>query len=151
MNLAELQPLARLDVAVGQPIPFPVFDRDGRLLLSAGQLVTDEDHRNALLDSGFYNNPRWQGVAPWWSFRSRPGGDDDGQAAESHSLPQRMPKTVAGHRLLRMWSLGGSPQDGMTVKLIGEHEGRSLILSAPERDGKYVFVKEGVHYAFRGF
>ncbi|MDZ7654065.1 MAG: hypothetical protein U5L03_16700 [Burkholderiaceae bacterium] len=59
MKSNDLQPVARLDVRVGRPIPFPVYDRSGRLLLAAGQVVTDGKALDALIERGLYANPRW--------------------------------------------------------------------------------------------
>ncbi len=154
----DLQPVARLDVRLGRPIPFPVYDRNGRLLLAAGQVVTDEKALDALIERGLYSNPRWNTDG---FVREVNGGDDDkGPQTEPGSglgglaefkPAKRMRSASAAHRVLKVWPEGGSPEDAMTVKLIGVNEGRSMVISAPERDGKLAFIKEGSLYNFRGF
>lgn len=157
MKSNDLQPVARLDVRVGRPIPFPVYDRSGRLLLAAGQVVTDAKSLDALIERGLYSNPRW-GTDGY--VREANGSDDDkGPQTEPQFSQMRPPERSAARkqranatwRVLRVWSEGGSPDDAMTVRLIGVNEGKTIVITAPERDGKLAFIKEGNLYNFRGF
>jgi c-di-GMP-binding flagellar brake protein YcgR len=155
---AELQPVARLDVRVGRPIPFPVYDRSGRLLLAAGQVVTDAKALDALIERGLYANPRW-GTDGYVREANGNGEDDKGPETQPGAgfLPppdaraQRKLRANAAWRVLKVWPEGGSAEDAMSVKLIGVNEGKTLVITAPERDGKLAFVKEGNLYNFRGF
>jgi len=154
---SDLQPVARLDVRVGRPIPFPVYDRSGRLLLAAGQVVNDAKALDALIERGLYANPRW-GFDGY--VRDPNAADDDkGPQTEPNFSNMRPPESRAAKkqrasaawRVLRVWSEGGSPDDAMTVRLIGVNEGKTIVITAPERDGKLAFIKEGNLYNFRGF
>ncbi len=156
----DLQPLARLDIRIGKPIPFPVYDRSGRLLLAAGQVVTDPKALNALVERGLYVNPRWSnGDVMVVDRDDEEEEQEEQQAPEFRGMPPltdgkvqaKKPRALAAWRMLRMWSEGGSADDAMNVKLIGVHEGKSIVITAPERDGKLAFVKEGVMFHFRGF
>jgi c-di-GMP-binding flagellar brake protein YcgR len=157
----DLQPLARIDIRIGKPIPFPVYDRSGRLLLARGQVVSDPRALDALVERGLFVNPRWNSddvmvverddeddsegeLQPAPEFRGMPPLTD-GKAQSKKTRP------LAAWRMLRMWSEGGSADDAMSVKLIGVHEGKSIVITAPERDGRLAFVKEGVMFHFRGF
>lgn len=42
-------------------------------------------------------------------------------------------------------------EDGTAVRLIGSYPGRALLITAPEIDGRLLFVKEGQAFHFRSF
>jgi c-di-GMP-binding flagellar brake protein YcgR len=64
---------------------------------------------------------------------------------------RRMPlREVASWRVLKMWEDGTSLADAATVKLVGVHEGRGIIVTAPEQDGD-VLLARGALYKFRSF
>ena len=158
MKTSELQPVARLDVRLGSPIPFPVYDRSGRLLLAAGQVVTDARALDSLIERGLYCNPRWtwgnDGYVRDARMEDEDGPSTDAGFANSRPSTPRSSKRnrpTPNWRMLRVWSEGSNPDEAMTVKLIGVHEGKTLVITAPERDGKLAFVKEGNVYCFRGF
>ena len=157
----DLQPLARIDIRIGKPIPFPVYDRSGRLLLARGQVVSDPRALDALVERGLFVNPRWNSDDVMVVERE----DEDDSEEELQPAPEfrgmppltdgkvqsKKTRPLAAWRMLRMWSEGGSADDAMSVKLIGVHEGKSIVITAPERDGRLAFVKEGVMFHFRGF
>jgi hypothetical protein len=58
-------------------------------------------------------------------------------------------REIASWRQLKMWLDGESLQSAATVKLIGVHEGKSLLVTAP--DEGQLFVREGRLYRFRSF
>jgi c-di-GMP-binding flagellar brake protein YcgR len=58
-------------------------------------------------------------------------------------------RELASWRVLRMWANGDTLAEAVTVKLIGVHEGHSIVVTAPE-DGSLP-VKEGTMYRFRSF
>jgi len=51
---SNLQPVARSDIRLGEPIPYSVYDRSGMLLLKAGFRINLERHLDILLQSGLY-------------------------------------------------------------------------------------------------
>jgi hypothetical protein len=59
-------------------------------------------------------------------------------------------RDIAAWRLLKMWEQGDSIEQSVTVKLIGAHEGASIVITAPD-DGSFGTLREGAHYCFRGF
>lgn len=59
-------------------------------------------------------------------------------------------RELASWRVLRMWAEAESLQDAVTVKLIGVHEGHSIVLTAPENETALNLV-EGAVYKFRSF
>ncbi|MEP6609783.1 MAG: PilZ domain-containing protein [Burkholderiaceae bacterium] len=66
--------------------------------------------------------------------------------------PIRRPvaRELASWRLLKMWANGDSLLHAVTVKLIGVHEGHSIVVTAPE-DSAAMSLHEGALYRFRSF
>lgn len=58
-------------------------------------------------------------------------------------------REIASWRQLKMWLDGENLQSAVTVKLIGVHEGKSLIVTAP--DETQLYLREGRLYRFRSF
>jgi c-di-GMP-binding flagellar brake protein YcgR len=59
-------------------------------------------------------------------------------------------RELASWRVLKMWAQNDSLQDAVTVKLIGVHEGNSIVITAPE-DESALSLTEGAVYKFRSF
>jgi len=59
-------------------------------------------------------------------------------------------RELASWRVLKMWVNGESLSEAVTVKLIGVHEGHSIVVTAPE-DEHALDVREGALYRFRSF
>ena len=59
------------------------------------------------------------------------------------------PREIASWRQMKMWLDGESLQSAVTVKLIGVHEGKSLLVTAP--DESQLYLREGRLYRFRSF
>lgn len=73
------------------------------------------------------------------------------QAAPAQVATRRSAaRELASWRVLRMWANGDSLADAVTVKLLGVHEGHSILVTAPE-DPSALPVKEGALYRFRSF
>jgi hypothetical protein len=74
--------------------------------------------------------------------------------ADGQSVPaavRRSPlRTIASWRVLKMWEDGGSLADAVTVKLIGVHEGHSIIVTAPD-PSRGLVPTPGALYRFRSF
>ncbi len=71
-------------------------------------------------------------------------------AAPNQPARRPGPREVASWRVLRMWANGDTLADAVTVKLIGVHEGHSIIITAPD-DSSALTLKEGAMYRFRSF
>jgi len=59
-------------------------------------------------------------------------------------------RELASWRVLRMWANGDTLADAVTVKLIGVHEGHSIMVTAPEDPASFA-ANEGAFYRFRSF
>lgn len=69
--------------------------------------------------------------------------------ASANSARRPLARELASWRVLRMWANGDTLAEAVTVKLIGVHEGHSIVVTAPE--GGSLLVKEGAMYRFRSF
>ena len=58
-------------------------------------------------------------------------------------------REIASWRQLKMWLDGENLQTAVTVKLIGVHEGKSLLITSP--DDTQLYLREGRLYRFRSF
>ena len=70
-------------------------------------------------------------------------------AAPATTARRPLARELASWRVLRMWANGDTLADAVTVKLIGVHEGHSIVVTAPEDSS--LPVKEGAMYRFRSF
>ena len=70
-------------------------------------------------------------------------------AAPANAARRPLARELASWRVLRMWANGDTLAEAVTVKLIGVHEGHSIVVTAPE--GSSLPVKEGAMYRFRSF
>lgn len=130
-------------------------------MLAAGQVLSDPRALDALVERGLFVNPRWAMVDMVAPEREDERADDEESAPApgSRGMPpltdgktaSKKGRPLPAWRVLRMWSEGGSADDAMMVKLIGVHEAKSIVITAPERDGRLAFVKEGATFNFRGF
>jgi c-di-GMP-binding flagellar brake protein YcgR len=154
---SSLQPLAKADIVVGLPLRFPVYDRGGKLLLAAGQVVHNAGQLEALGASGLYRNPRWADPQPTVLRRAKSENAYDPRitqltipidrtSIQGYAIKQ---EEAGSSWMLRMSSEGAAQEH--TVRLLGVNEGQSVIVSAPTEEGKVVFIKEGASYRFKGF
>ena len=70
-------------------------------------------------------------------------------AAPTPTARRTAARELASWRVLRMWANGDTLADAVTVKLIGVHEGHSIVVTAPEDNS--LPVKDGAMYRFRSF
>ena len=72
-------------------------------------------------------------------------------SAEKSAPVRRSPlREIASWRVLKMWEDGTSLSDAVTVKLIGVHEGHSIIVTTPDAS-KGLAPTAGALYRFRSF
>ena len=68
----------------------------------------------------------------------------------SHMMRRSPLREIASWRVLKMWEDGASLSDAVTVKLLGVHEGHSIIVTTPD-PAKGLVPTEGALYRFRSF
>lgn len=63
----ELAPLRRHDLQLGVPVPYPIYDAYGRLLLRQGEVVDSDRQLTTLRELGLYSDQ----VSAWRRRRRR--------------------------------------------------------------------------------
>ena len=137
------------DIVVGRALPYSVYGADKTLLLAKGQIVS-ERIREALLRNGVMT-----------SLGEESGGSSIAPIEEERiEIPEICPLQALRNHYARTFGsarLGfrmsrDDRSEGYTAWVIGTHEQRGLILSAPvSRDNSLVAVAEGQTWIFRAF
>ncbi len=146
-NSSDLSPLPVADIKLGEALPFAIFDRQGQLLLAAGQSVHSQKKLDELAQKGLFHNPRWMSdtfVNPKARGTVKPETESRVVAKKAAAAdPSETGST------LKM-SVEGA-DEAFVVRLIGTLDKEAFIVSHPMRDKSFVFVKEGQIWEFRSF
>ncbi|MES2933069.1 MAG: flagellar brake protein [Pseudomonadota bacterium] len=150
---SNLVPVPASQVSLGKPLPWTVYDSDGRLLLMRGFVVETQQQLNGVISSGFMRDPRWDPPAD--KPKSSPLRPDRPEAKPAH--------VEAKEALLNMdevrWRVGETldlqPHDNPDlryhIRLIGYIKNKIIFVTAPVLDNKYIFIKEGQTFIVRSF
>lgn len=146
----ELQPLRKGDIKVGKPLPWPVYDKNGNLLLKEDMIVQTANQLEVLLTSGLFRNMDWKKKR----VIKEVGGDSP--YYKNPQLPKKE-KIIPFHTL--NFGVGDTFQmqyltdtkDKYYVKLIGYVEKKSLLATAPSSDGQVILMREGQPVIIRCF
>lgn len=116
------------ELVVGQVPPWPLYDQDRNLVLGQGEMVRDEEHRNALLTDGVYHELSWGA-----------GAAEVAPAAKSATQPAREPDRKFSFEDMKL-----KPEDRLqleppaqlarerfSVKVIGFLKGASMLVTIP--------------------
>jgi c-di-GMP-binding flagellar brake protein YcgR len=143
----ELAPLRRHDLKVGIPVPYPIYDIHGRLLLRQGEVVDSDRQLVALLEMGLYSDAVDAERVP---MRNDAEAQDVAQrGASGDAEPVGVEKRFSHLRLtpgtvLHLDFLGESAaRPRVALRLIGQIEGGSVLLSAVNAQGSVVPFREG--------
>jgi len=136
------------DIVVGRALPYSVYGADKTLLLAKGQIVS-ERIRDALLRNGVMRSATEDDAFP-----TAAAVDERIEVPEPcplQALRNHYAKAFGTARLgFRMSRDDRS--EAYTAWVIGTHEQRGLILSAPvSRDNSLVAVSDGQTWVFRAF
>ena len=145
-----LVPVRQADIEMGKPLPFAVYDRERNLLLNRGVVVSTEHQIETLLEKGLYRERVRERPAP---VRSESLAATPAQAegkAQEETLDLNAMKLTPGDSLHLQPLLEGQ-EERWTVRVIGQLNGKSLLVTAPLVDGKLIFIKDGQTYLVRAF
>ena len=56
----ELSPLRKDEISVGKPLPWPVFDKNKKLLLREGYVIETLHQVEVLCANGLFRNKQWK-------------------------------------------------------------------------------------------
>ena len=122
------------DIVIGKPVPWSLYTQEYSLLLSEGDLVRDDGHKNELVSNGAYRELAWETAA------GNASADKDAPAADKSSSPGQQPAdslyTFDDMRLKAEDRLQLEPpsqlaRERFSVKVIGYLRGASLLVTVP--------------------
>lgn len=140
-----LQALTREQIPLNQPLPFPLLDQRGKVVLADGQIINSEAQRNTLWDRGLFQDLDWSASTLSTSLQQA----NLSQASTGNLQPQVQLGESQYVQYLRMNYPG--TQDGFMVRYFGAAVGQSLLIAAPMENGNLVFVKESDTFDFKSF
>lgn len=134
------------DIVVGKPAPWTLYREDYAVLLSDGEVVRDEKHRNELLNAGVYRELSWE----------------TSSAIDTTLYPAETEKTDGAFTFedirlkvedrLQLEPPSQSGHERFSVKVIGYLKGVSLLVTTPiGPDGLRVLLKENDKVILRSF
>jgi c-di-GMP-binding flagellar brake protein YcgR len=153
----EVTKLPKSLIAVGTPLPFPVYDFLGQLLMNEGTVVSTEQQLEKLFERGLYLNKTYYKKLK--AEQRKAGNPDD--TTDKEKEPETEPEQKLVDLPLKTIKLGESIQISpladnsnsikYIVKFLGGLEKNSIICSAPIVDDKLVFIKEHTGFLVRLF
>jgi hypothetical protein len=157
--MSSLVPIKKAEIAVGKPLPWPIYDANHNLLMNEGVIVQNQRQLDALCAQGLYRETKWD-LKP--AKRSpRPLLRNPSPAASEDKAPPAPPrkdgvemklsdmKLRIGDRL-QLQEITGEKARHLT-KLVGYLDGNSLIVTTPLRDGKPLIFLDRQPFIVRAF
>lgn len=132
-------PLKPGDFAVGQPLRWDIFDQQGKLVLAKGAIVPSETEKADLIKKRRLRELDMRLDAP------------NEAAAESRREVRILldeTRIQPGDLIQIQSSLDASR---FTVRLIGYHKGKSVVVTNPVQEGAAVYLKDGQAFIARIF
>jgi len=156
-----LVPVRASELMLGKPAPWPIYSDAGDLLLARGTLIETQVQLDGLIEKGLYRNADWVSEPDTESV-PLPKARDVLRKKLGGKRPLRPSAAVRGeHRIITpeevRWQIGDTlwlqPQDDLSarhgVTLIGAIAGKSILVSAPVKEGRHLFLREGQVFVVR--
>lgn len=158
-----LIPLSKTEIAVGKVTQRPIYDRHGKLLLSSGNTIETISQLNSLFEQGYVQKTEWDDLAAKPKpapMLAKPVSTQVQKPAQPTPAPAPLPAKDNTAQMddvrwyvgetLHMQALNESEQR-FVVKLIGYIKGKSVLVTAPMVDGKYVLIRDNQTFVVRAF
>lgn len=144
--------LGKVDIKLGRPLPWHVYDEDGTLLYAQGALIFSQKKLTELLEIGLYRKIR--NIPPDLEKIKAEEEKDRKAQARQHIQDNRpldkVPVSVGD--IVQLQALNeNKDSERLTARLIGFVPGRSVMITTPVKDKKYVPLKDGQSYVVRLF
>jgi len=146
-----LVPIRQNDVKLGKPLPWPVYDENGKLLLASGAIVETQSQLEGLVQYGYCAESPWNSApsrSPRLQKTVKPEEEKEEPAKE---LAQELDKASWNVGETIYLQLHDNPAVRFTVKLIGFLKNKSILVSPPTADGKAVLIRDGQTFIVRAF
>lgn len=149
-----LVPVRASELIVRQPSPWPIYNDMGDLLLARGSMIDTQGQLDGLLEHGLFRNEKWGDEPDTDSVPLPKSLDVLQKRRRSKGLrppaPSRGQESIVGMDEVR-WQIGDAvtlqikeaPELRYNISLIGSLAGKSVLVSAPVKDGKYIHLRDG--------
>lgn len=160
-DLTSLVPVRASALMVGKPAPWPIYNEAGKLLLARGTLIDTADQLAGLIENGLYRNARWIAEPDTESVPLPQARDvlrrkQGGKKAVKPTANVRGQESVITLDEVR-WNIGDTlwlqfaddASQRYAVSLVGCLPNRSILVTAPQKEGKQLFVRDGQPFVVR--
>lgn len=139
-------PLRIGDIALGKPLPWPVFGPNRKLLLRAGYVIETQRQLEVLLKDGLYRSASWSSAPSRGKSAPPPAAqkNEEEAVARNYGFEELKPK-VGGTIQLQI------KEDRYSVKLMGYVKGITIMVSTPVADGGVILLRDGQPVVVRSF
>jgi c-di-GMP-binding flagellar brake protein YcgR len=156
-----LVPVRASELMLGKPAPWPIYNDDGRLLLARGTVIETPDQLAGLIEKGLYRNANWVSEPDTESV-PLPLARDVLRKKLGGKKPLKPSAAVRGEESVITldevrWQIGDTlwlqfaddAGQRYAVTLVGCLPNRSILVTAPQKEGKQLFVREGQGFVVR--
>lgn len=146
----KLIPLRRIDLSIGNPLPWAVYDADKNLLLRPGDVIRTRPQFESLFKKGLYRLPKSASATANESGLAMPMLNKVEDASTINTFDFDEANLPVGSRLQLQSNTEQNPERH-TAKYLGHLKGLSLMVSTPVVDGKVLLMREGQSFIVRAF
>lgn len=148
----QLVRLSKVDVQLGRPVAWNIYDEAGELLLSEGSVFNSQKQLAAMLEHGAYRKNR-SSTPDLEKLREEEAKDRLAEAkrqTEDNRPLHKIPLSIGD--IVQLQPLNDKRDtERLTSRLVGFVPGKSVIISTPVKDRKYIPLVDGQSYVIRLF
>lgn len=146
----KLIPLRRIDLTIGKPLPWPIYDKNSNLLMRAGEVIETHPQFEGLIKRGLFRLPKSAAAPAQGVAMAMPNVSGEDNAGNDSSYDFEEMKLPVGSRLQLQLSTDQDTERHI-AKYLGHIKGVSLLVTTPSVDGKVLFIREGQTFIVRTF
>jgi hypothetical protein len=145
MAKTPLQPVRRTDIKIGSPLPYPVYDAMGRLLLRAGETIETERQLSTLHELGLYlaesdlaRSARSEASTPRQDTHSSDVAAEVAEPEGPRETRKLAELKLTPGKTLYVDFLSTTNRPRVALRLVGHLEGGGVMIGAVNADGGVV-------------
>ncbi|WP_343587041.1 flagellar brake protein [Herbaspirillum sp.] len=155
-SLTSLVPVRASELALGIASPWPIYNQAGELLLARGTIIETQGQLDGLVENGLYRNANWVSEPDTESVPLPQSRDELRKKLAEGKPPLKPAAAVRGAESVITldqvrWQIGDTlwlqfkddAQQRYSVSLVGCLPNKSVLVTAPMKDGKQLFIREG--------
>lgn len=140
-----LVPLRITDVAVGKPLPWPVYGPNKKLLLREGYVIETQKQLDVLVKDGVFRNPSWHPFGLRGRSAAHVEHKKPVEAETAHYSFEEMKPRVGDAIQIEVKG------ERFPVRLMGFVKGSTVMVTTPAIDGNTILLREGQPVVVRSF